>query len=66
MLERAEDVAVRNLLDALEHLHRDLERVELWTAALGSFTRPAPEYQPGERYLLRPSAKSAKDQARRS
>jgi hypothetical protein len=63
MLERAEDIAVRNLLDALENLHRDLERVELWTAALGSFTHPAPEYQPGDRYLLQPPPK---DGARRS
>ena len=58
MLERAEDIAVRNLLEALERLHRDLDRVELWTAALGSFAHPAPEYQPSDRCLLRPSAKN--------
>jgi hypothetical protein len=62
MLERAQDIAVRNLLEALERLHHDLDSVELWTAALGSFAHPAPEYQPGDRYLLRPLAK---DKARR-
>jgi hypothetical protein len=52
MPEQAEDLIVRNLVEALERLHQDLDRVELWTEALGCFTRPVPEYQPGERYLL--------------
>jgi hypothetical protein len=63
MFDQAEDIAIRNLVEALERLHQDLDRVELWTAALGSFQTPAPEYQPGDRYLLQPSAKS---DARRS
>jgi hypothetical protein len=58
MHKRAEDIAIRNLIEALERLHQDLDCVELWTAALGSFRNPAPEYQPGDRYLLRPSARS--------
>jgi len=57
MPEPAEDMIVRNLIEALNRLHDDLDRVELWTAALGHFHRPAPEYQPGEPYLL-PSLKS--------
>lgn len=52
MSEPAEDVIVRNLIDALNRLHDDLDRVELWTVALGSFQTPAPEYQPGDHYLL--------------
>jgi hypothetical protein len=52
MPEQAEDLIVRNLVEALERLHQDLDRVELWTEALGSFQRPVPEYQLGERYLL--------------
>jgi hypothetical protein len=63
MLERAEDIAVRNLLEALERLHQDLDRVELWTNALESFQSPAPEYQPGDRYLL---GSSAENQTRRA
>jgi hypothetical protein len=58
MVERAEDIAIRNLVEALGRLHQDLERVELWTAALGSFQHPAPDYQPADRYLLRPSPKN--------
>ena len=31
--------------------------MELWTAALGYFPRPVPEYQPGDdSYLLKPVA----------
>jgi hypothetical protein len=52
MPEPAEDQIIRNLAKALEQLHEDLDRVELWTAALHSFQRPVPDYQPGERYLL--------------
>lgn len=57
MPEPAEDVIVRNLIEALERLHEDLDRMELWAAALGSFTHPIPEYRPTEdRYLLKPLA----------
>ena len=52
MPEPPEDKIVRNLVEALERLHEDLDRVELWTAALNCFQRPVPDYQPGERYLL--------------
>jgi hypothetical protein len=52
MPEPAQDQIVRNLAEALERLHEDLDRVELWTAALSCFQRPVPDYQPGERYLL--------------
>jgi len=51
MAELVEDQIVRNLTKALERLHEDLDRVELWTAALNCFQRPVPDYQPGERYL---------------
>ena len=52
MPEPAEDMIVRNLIEAIARLQDDLERVELWTAALGCFQRPVPEYQPGDQYLL--------------
>jgi hypothetical protein len=64
MPEPAEDNIVRHLIEALERLHEDLDRVELWTSALGYFQRPVPDYEPGERHLLptaqpeRPSASS--------
>ena len=52
MAEPAEKVIVHNLIEALERLRQDLDRVELWTVALGCFQQPAPSYEPNERYLL--------------
>jgi hypothetical protein len=58
MPEQAEDTIVRNLIEALDRLHDDLDRVELWTAALSSFQHEAPEYRPGGEYVL-PTRKAA-------
>jgi hypothetical protein len=55
MTELTEDRIVRNLIEALNRLHDDLDRVELWTAALASFQCPAPEYQPGDHHRLPPA-----------
>ena len=60
MPEQAEGQIVRNLVQALERLHEDLDRVELWTAALNCFQRPVPDYQSGERYLL-PTRRERRD-----
>ena len=57
---KAEDLIVRNLIGALNRLRDDLDRVELWTAALGSFQRGLPECRPGSDYLL-PERKSRAD-----
>jgi hypothetical protein len=40
MPEPAADEIVRNLIEALERLREDLDRMELWTAALERFHRP--------------------------
>ncbi len=52
--EKAEDRVVRNLIEALNRIHADLERVELWTAALACFQEAAPQYEPSTDYLLPP------------
>ena len=52
MSEPAEDMIVHNLIDALEHLRDDLNKVELWAAALGHFQEPVPDYQPDSAYTL--------------
>jgi len=64
MPERAEDIAIRNLIEALDRLHQDLDRVELWTGALGSFQHPAPDYQPSDRHLLKPALSAKSDPPR--
>jgi len=52
MPEQAERMILRNLIEALNRLHDDLDRVELWTAALDCFHDPAPEYRPCDEHLL--------------
>jgi len=52
MPERAADMVVRNLIEALNRLHDDLDRVELWTVVLSSFQQPPPEYRPDGEHLL--------------
>jgi hypothetical protein len=64
MPEAAEDMIIRNLIESLERLRGDLDRMELWAAALGCFQRPAPEYQPNERHLLRPTTERPARRAR--
>jgi hypothetical protein len=59
MTEHAEDMIVRNLIEALNRLREDLDRVELWTGALEHFQHPAPEYRPDGEYLL-PSKKATR------
>ncbi len=60
MPEPAEDVIVRNLIEALERLHEDLDRMELWAAALGCFQHPVPDYQPGDQHLLQAVAAASR------
>jgi hypothetical protein len=50
--EQPSDLIVRNLIEALNRLHDDLDRVELWTAALRCFQEPTPDYRPGGDHLL--------------
>lgn len=54
MAQPAEDMIMQNLIEAVERLREDLNKVELWAAALDSFKTPAPPYQPGDQYLLPP------------
>jgi hypothetical protein len=62
MPERAADMIVRNLVEALNRLHNDLDRVELWTVALSNFQQPPPEYRPDSHHLL-PVQKSLRPKA---
>jgi hypothetical protein len=39
-------------MQAITRLHDDIDRVELWTAALNCFLRPVPEYRPDDQHLL--------------
>lgn len=65
MSVEVEELVTRNLIQALERLHEDLDRVELWTAALSCFIRPAPDYDAGEHHRLPPLVQSAPQRANR-
>jgi hypothetical protein len=60
MPEPAADTIVRNLIEALERLRDDLDRMELWAAALDRFQRPIPDYHPGDQHLLNPDPKTGR------
>ena len=47
----AQEMITRELQQALERLHRDMERVEFWADALGHFSKPAPEYEASDSRL---------------
>jgi hypothetical protein len=59
MPQPAEEVIVHHLIDALERLRQELDRVELWAGALGHFHDPVPDYQPGDEYILPANPMSA-------
>jgi hypothetical protein len=52
MTEKTERKIVCDLAEASQRLNDDLDKVEMWTAALGYFQIPVPEYRPGDHYLL--------------
>ena len=47
-IEPAGEKIVRNLQQAVERLHEDIARVELWAGALGCFAKPIPDYGYGQ------------------
>ena len=46
-----EEISER-LNEAIGKLRKDVTRVEIWATALGSFSRPVPNYQPNEKHRL--------------
>jgi len=60
MSESPEDAIVRNLVEAMEKLRDDLDRMELWAAALDCFQHPVPDYRPDDAHILDPLRHSAR------
>jgi hypothetical protein len=58
--ETAEDLVVRNLIETLNRIHADLERIELFMAALACFQEAVPQYEPGGDYRLPPGKQAAR------
>ena len=51
---------IGNLIETLNRIHADLERIELWMAALACFQEAVPQYEPGGDYLLPPGKQAAR------
>ena len=64
-IEPAGEKIVRNLQQAVERLHEDIARVELWADALGCFAEPVPDYDPAEGNLNKFALTSASSRQRR-
>ena len=50
-METREDpklMLARHLIEAIERVREDIAKVELWAYAVTGFTRPVPDYGPGE------------------
>jgi hypothetical protein len=46
-----QEMIARELQQAVELLHRDMERVEFWADALGHFSTPIPDYEASDSRL---------------
>lgn len=56
----------RRLQLAIDKLHEDVHRVEMWAAALTGFIQPVPEYHPNDDFLLRVTPPKAHLDGRRN
>jgi hypothetical protein len=54
-INKSPDITQR-LHQAIEKLHEDVQRVEVWAGALSGFTKPIPQYVPNDDHLLSPAA----------
>ena len=50
--DATDDRIVGNLVKAVDQLDEDLDRAQLWTAALSCLLQPVPDYQPSQDYVL--------------
>ena len=46
-----EEISER-LNEAIGELRKDVTRIEIWATALGSFSKPVPNYRPDEKFRL--------------
>jgi len=63
--EPAQERIVRQLREALDRLHEDIDRVEFWADALDRLVQPIPDYDPDETKLERFTLPTRPDASRR-
>ena len=57
--DAANDAVARHLLDAIERVRDDVEKVEFWAGAVAGFARPIPEYTPDEASVWLPTEQAS-------
>jgi len=62
--EKQEPEISKKLQEAIEQLHRDVQKVEVWAGALTGFSQPVPEYKPPADAHLLPPVDSAESQSK--
>lgn len=63
--EPAKDRIARQLREALDRLHGEIDRVEFWADALDRLVQPIPEYDPSKTRLNQFSLAPRPDASRR-
>ncbi len=46
--DEAREMVERHLMEAIETVRRDVEKVEFWADAVSGFAQPVPDYEPGQ------------------
>jgi hypothetical protein len=44
----AKEAIARHLFEAIEQVRQDVAKVEFWADAVSGFSRPVPDYNPGQ------------------
>jgi hypothetical protein len=44
----AKEAIARHLFEAIERVRQDVAKVEFWADAVNGFSRPVPDYNPGQ------------------
>jgi hypothetical protein len=57
--DAANDAVARHLLEAIERVRDDVEKVEFWAGAVSGFAQPVPEYTPNEASVWLPTEQAS-------
>ena len=57
--DAANDAVARHLLEAIERVRDDVEKVEFWAGAVAGFARPVPQYTPDEASVWLPTEQAS-------
>ena len=57
--DAANNAVAQHLLDAIERVRDDVEKVEFWAGAVAGFARPVPEYTPHEAAIWLPAEQAS-------